>query len=374
MRELTELGMADIGTRKRGGSVWGLGLVSALVVVAYVFYRNYLFVDAGMLRPNFAQIHKAYDFNLWELPLTLFAVAALFAGLAATWRGQRKGLVWIALLYAFVGIDLLGLRYYVTSIEPQRLVVHHVRLETPKLTKAVRLLHISDIQSGGITDYEVSVFAKIKELQPDMIINTGDFLQVVPPATFESEFPKLLGLIKEVHPRLGTFGVYGDTERELYRYSSEQLAPLRILSSRSAQVDTGGGVINLHGLSLYQSKNELWATRTVEDWLAQANPEDFRILFGHAPDYALKVVDLPVDLCLAGHTHGGQVRVPWVGPLVIDSEVPKEWSRGFRRIGIPYLNVSAGAGSNRFEGLPPMRFNCPTEMTLIELVPMRSIR
>jgi predicted MPP superfamily phosphohydrolase len=374
MRELTELAMTDIGTRSKSGGVWRLGVASAFVVICYVLARNYLFVNAGMLRPNFAQIHKAYDFNLWELPLTLFAVAMVFAGLAATWRVRRRGLVWIALLYVFVAVDLLGLRYYVTSVEPQRLVVHRVRLETPKLTEPLRLLHISDIQSGGISDYEVELFAKIKSLEPDLILNTGDFLQVVPPATFESEFPKLMALIKEVNPRLGTYGVYGDTERELYRYSPEQLAPLRILSSRSAQIDTGGGVINLHGLSLYQSRNQLWATRTVDDWLAQTDVGDFRIILGHAPDYALKVIDLPVDLCLAGHTHGGQVRLPWHGPLVIDSEVPKEWARGFRRIGIPYLNVSAGAGSNRFEGLPPLRFNCPTEMTLIELVPMRSIR
>ena len=110
--------------------------------------------------------------------------------------------------------------------------------------------------------------------------------------------------------------------------------------------------------------------RTVDPWLASAEADDFTILFGHAPDYALQMVDQPIDLCLAGHTHGGQVRLPWYGALVIDSKVPKDWSKGFRRIGIPYLNVSAGAGSNRFEGLPPIRFNCPTEMTLIELVPI----
>jgi predicted MPP superfamily phosphohydrolase len=84
--------------------------------------------------------------------------------------------------------------------------------------------------------------------------------------------------------------------------------------------------------------------------------------------------ELPIDLCLAGHTHGGQVRLPYWGALVIDSEVPEAWSSGFARIGIPYLNVSAGAGSNRFGGLPPMRLNCPTEMTLIELAPIKSIR
>lgn len=374
MKELSELAMTDVGSRSRAGRSWRLGMVSAVVVLVYVLIRNVLYVKAGMLRPDFAEIHKAYDFNLWELPMTLFGVAVFFAALAATWRGRCKGLIWIALLYAFIAVDLLGLRYYVTSIEPQRLVVHHIRLETPKLTKPIRLLHISDIQSGGISDYEVAIFEQIKALKPDLILNTGDFLQVVPPSTFASEFPKLLALIREVNPRLGTFAVYGDTERELYGIRADQLTPLQILSSRSAQIDTGGGIINLHGLSLYQSKNQLWATRTVEEWVEQTESGDFRILFGHAPDYALKVVDLPIDLCLAGHTHGGQVRVPGFGALVIDSEVPKEWARGFRRIGIPYLNVSAGAGSNRFEGLPPLRFNCPTEMTLIELVPMRSIR
>lgn len=374
MKELSELAMTDVGSRRKGGRSWRLGLASAVVVICYVLVRNFLYVKGGMLRPNFGEIHKAYNFNLWELPMTLFGIAVFFAALATTWRVQRKGLIWIALLYAFVAVDLLGLRYYVTTVEPQRLVVHHVRLETPKLTRPVRLLHISDIQSGGITDYEVEMFEQIKALEPDLILNTGDLLQVVPPATFASEFPKLLALIQEVNPRLGTYAVYGDTERELYGIRADQLAPLKILSSRSAQINTGGGIINLHGLSLYQSKNQLWATRTVEEWIEQTESGDFRILFGHAPDYALKVVDLPIDLCLAGHTHGGQVRVPWHGPLVIDSEVPKEWARGFRRIGIPYLNVSAGAGSNRFEGLPTLRFNCPTEMTLIELVPMRSIR
>jgi predicted MPP superfamily phosphohydrolase len=374
MKELSELAMADVGTRSGNGRAWRLGIISVIAVLCYVLVRNYLYIRAGMLNPNFGEIHKAYDFNFWELPMTLFGVAAFFAALSITWKGLRRALIWITFLYVFLAVDLLGLRYYVTIVEPQQLRVHHVRIETPKLLKPIRILHISDIQSGGITQYEVEMFQKIKELEPDLILNTGDFLQVVPPATFASEFPKLLALIKEVNPQFGTYGVYGDTERELYGIAPDQLLPLRILSSRSAQINTGGGIIDLHGLSLYQSKNELWATRTVEEWIEQTDPGDFRILMGHAPDYALKVGELPIDLCLAGHTHGGQVRMPWYGALVLDSEVPREWSRGFRRIGIPYLNVSAGAGSNRFEGLPPMRFNCPTEMTLIELVPMRSIR
>jgi len=262
----------------------------------------------------------------------------------------------------------------VTNVEPEHLVVKHVRLETPKLTETVRLLHISDIQAGSIEDYQVELFNQIQLLKPDLIINTGDFLQVVPPATFDEEWKKLFSLIQSVNPKYGTYAVFGDTERELYQFKPTELEPLQMLSSRSQSIVVEGGFLSLLGLSLYQSNSGEWAMRSIDQWLANSNSNEFRILMGHSPDYALSVKEKPIDLCLAGHTHGGQVRLPIFGPLVIDSDVPKEWSRGFRRIGIPYLNVSAGAGSNRFEGLPPLRFNCPTEMTLIELVPIRPMR
>ena len=346
--------------------------VTLLIVGIYALIRNGFYVSKGMLKPNFTLIHRAYDFNFLELPLTLMGIAVFLAGSAFLWKKVQKNLLVLSVLCVFFAIDLLALRYYVTFVEPQRLYVRHIRLETSKLKLArpLRIVHVSDIQSGEITDYERQMFEQIKRLKPDLILNTGDFLQVVPPATFESEFPKLFELIKTVNPKYGTYAVFGDTENELYGVHPDHLMPLQMLSSQSRTIDTGAGEIHLYGLSLYQSKNQAWATRSVNDWLAQSQDKGFRILLGHAPDFALAMKEKPIDLCLAGHTHGGQVRVPWYGPLVIDSEIPKKWSRGFHCIGIPYLNVSAGAGSNRYQGLPPIRLNCPTEMTLIELVPL----
>ena len=344
--------------------------MSALLVVIYALIRNYSYISQGMLKPNFGLIHKAYNFNFLELPLTLFGCAVFLAIVIFLFRGTRRILCPILLLYTLFAIGLFGLRYYITHIEPQKLVVRTVRLETAKVTNPIRLLHISDIQAGQITEYEQLVFERIRELQPDIILNTGDFLQVVPPATFESEFPQLLELITRANPEFGTIAVFGDTEKELYKISPQSLLPLQMLSSQSIQIDTGSGIIDVYGLSLYQSKNPDWALRAAGEWLENADAGKFRILLGHAPDFALKLQEQPIDLCLAGHTHGGQVRLPGYGPLVIDSEVPGEWSRGFRSIGIPYLNVSAGAGSNRYGGLPKIRFNCPTEITLIELAPI----
>ena len=373
MRGFTRLEMTDVASAPSSRCAWRFGVLLGFLILIYAVARNYFYLKGGMLAPNFTIIHQAYDFNLFELPLIFLVVAALSLVFAFLYKKSRRTLFFLAGLYAFIGVDLFLLRYYVTHLEPERLVVRQVQLKTPKLDETVRILHISDIQAGAVGPYQEKIFDRIDSLEPDLIINTGDFLQVVPPASFEDEWEKLHALIERVNPRLGTYGVFGDTEIELYRIQPEELEPLVMLSSRERRIEIGSSAISMHGLSLYQSKKGPWAMRSVEQWLEYTDPSDFKILFGHAPDYATIVGSLPIDLCLAGHTHGGQVNLPFYGPLVIDSSVPKEWAKGFRKIGIPYLNVSAGAGSNRRHGLPPLRFNCPTEITLIELVPIRSI-
>jgi len=371
VKPISEWGMMDAASRPKRPRYWLGCLFSLGLVAVYVGIRNAIFVQKGMLSPNFGLIHKAYDFNLWELPWTLLALSVLCVILGCF---GRRGFWWTAILYGFLAVDLFGLRYYITYIEPQAHEVRHIRIETPKLTQPVRLLHLADIQSGGISEVEAKLFDRIAELEPDLIINTGDFLQVIPPRTTASELPKLMDLIEQVDPRYGTYGVYGDTDYLLYRFKMEDFKPMRMLSSSTATIQTEGGLLSLHGLNLNQSRDYGYAGRTIQAWLGESERQSFRILIGHSPNYALGVGELPIDLCLAGHTHGGQVRVPGYGPLVTDSDVPRDWARGFRKIGIPFLNVSAGAGSNRFEGLPPMRFNCPSEMTLIELVPIKSVR
>jgi predicted MPP superfamily phosphohydrolase len=355
--------------QKRGKKWWFW--LPALILLLYAAIRNFSFYQKGILDPNFELIHEALKFNFGQIP-TLLAVLAAVILLLKVLFGARSGLACI--WFAFLAVDLLGIRFYMTEIEPFRLQIREVQVLTPKLSQPLRILHLSDIQAGSITEYEQDLFARIRKLQPDIIINTGDYLQVVPPATFKGEFPKLMALIRSVNPRYGSYGVFGDTDMNFYRLKLNELEPFEMLSSRSRKIDVEGGTISLHGLSLYDSRNSKWALRSIDTWLEAANPQAFKILFGHAPDYAMGVKGYPIDLCLAGHTHGGQVRLPFFGPVVTDSKVPREWSRGVTRIGVPLLNVSAGAGSNRFGGLPHLRFNCPTEITLIELLPADKIQ
>jgi predicted MPP superfamily phosphohydrolase len=95
-----------------------------------------------------------------------------------------------------------------------------------------------------------------------------------------------------------------------------------------------------------------------------------RDLFGlavvHSPDPAPELAALGWDLILAGHTHGGQVRLPGVGTLVTNSHMPRRLASGVARIGRSVLHTSAGLGTSKYA---PFRFLCRPEATILELVP-----
>lgn len=315
------------------------------------------------MRPTFLLVRLVYDANTLYFPAT-FALSGLI--LLAMKGGRRHPRV-VALILV-LSAACFGARVYATHLEPRRLVIHRVTLPAPGLDAPVRILHVSDIQSDAVGPWEERVFERIASLAPDLIIHTGDFLHPIPPATVRSELPRLEALVDRLHPPLGKFTVDGDTDYWV-RPGTEEVAGMRRLAAEPVTLEAAGGRIRILGLTVRQSATPDLARVMVEAFARQAAPGEFSIVAGHRPDYAMAMEDVPVDLLLAGHTHGGQIRVPFYGPLVTLSRVPREWARGFRRIGTPWLNVSAGIGAEHTAGLPAIRINCPPEMTLITLQP-----
>jgi uncharacterized protein len=86
----------------------------------------------------------------------------------------------------------------------------------------------------------------------------------------------------------------------------------------------------------------------------------------HSPDPVPELAALGYDLILCGHTHGGQVRLPFVGALVTNSTIPTRLCMGLSRFGRAFLHISPGLGTSKFA---PFRFLCRPEATLLELVP-----
>ncbi|MGQ0669820.1 MAG: metallophosphoesterase [Actinomycetota bacterium] len=95
-------------------------------------------------------------------------------------------------------------------------------------------------------------------------------------------------------------------------------------------------------------------------------PARFGIAVVHSPDAAPELSALGYDFIVAGHTHGGQVRMPLVGALVTNSHLPRRLSSGLVRMGDAYMHVSPGIGTSKYA---PFRFLCRPEAALLELCP-----
>jgi predicted MPP superfamily phosphohydrolase len=89
----------------------------------------------------------------------------------------------------------------------------------------------------------------------------------------------------------------------------------------------------------------------------------------HAPDVVSEWFLTGFDLVLAGHTHGGQVRIPGIGALVTNCSLPTALAGGLHRIHGGWLHVSPGLGTGKYS---PIRFACPPEATLLHLEPART--
>jgi predicted MPP superfamily phosphohydrolase len=95
-------------------------------------------------------------------------------------------------------------------------------------------------------------------------------------------------------------------------------------------------------------------------------PDAFGLAVVHSPDPAPELAALGYDLVVAGHTHGGQVRLPFIGALVTNCSMPTRLARGLARLGRTYLHVSPGLGTGKYA---PFRLLCRPEATLLELSP-----
>jgi len=102
--------------------------------------------------------------------------------------------------------------------------------------------------------------------------------------------------------------------------------------------------------------------------LARVPAGEATVLLAHEPDYADYAVRFPVDLQLSGHSHGGQVRLPGMGPLILPA-LARKYHTGLNRVGSLHVYTSRGIGVIN----PPVRFNCPPEVTLITLHSARAI-
>jgi predicted MPP superfamily phosphohydrolase len=260
------------------------------------------------------------------------------------------------------------------------------RVEVPVLpagASSLSLLHISDLHLHPKQHRVQSWVPALAELEPDLVINTGDNLAhrgAVAP-TLRALGPLLelpgafvLGSNDYYEPRFKNPARYlrPDDGRRIHgtELPWRQLRDAFVargwqdLTNSTGEIDVGGTRISLRGVDDPHMHLDRY-----DEVAGRPDPgADLSIGLTHSPEP--RVLDAMsadgVDLVLAGHTHGGQLCVPGFGALVTNCGLPASQASGLSRWGRSWLHVSAGLGTSPYT---PFRFACPPSATLLTLVP-----
>jgi predicted MPP superfamily phosphohydrolase len=274
------------------------------------------------------------------------------------------GVLNVDALLALIGMALIaGIAVYATWIEPFKLGLTHETLQTAGWTTPITVLHIGDIHVERITDRERKLNRLIHLVKPDVIVFTGDFVNLSYTHD-ERAYADIRQIIGEWRAPLGVYCVPGTPTVEPLERVKQFVAGLdnlTLLLNEWRTVETPGGKLHLLGMI---TTHVLSIDRAaLHDAMQRAPADGLRLLLAHSPDIAPEAADAGIDWMLSGHTHGGQIRLPIVGALLSASHLGLRFVMGRYDVGQMTLYVSRGVGMEGY-GAPRARFLCPPEVIL----------
>jgi predicted MPP superfamily phosphohydrolase len=280
------------------------------------------------------------------------------------------GLLWPTLLSLWLAAALqfaiLAIATYATWIEPFRLGVTRAELRSPKLHghPPLRLLHISDLHVERITPRERELLDLVKGLAPDVIVLTGDYLNLsrVYDTQAHAEVRCLLARLCEIAPA-PIYAITGSppVDRAEVVPSIFDGLPITWLLDETDELRVNGHTLRITGLRCTRER-QLDGPRLRTLSKDEAG-DTFTLLLYHTPDLMPEATELGIDLYLCGHTHGGQMRLPLFGAVITSSDFWKRYEMGRYKEGHTTLYVSRGLGMEG-KGAPRARFLAPPEIIL----------
>lgn len=259
-----------------------------------------------------------------------------------THREFRRVVRAVILVISLLTFALAACVLYAVFVEPTWLAVREIKLsESPRL----RVVHISDIHFKGDTAYLQKVVAAINATEADLVCFTGDIVE-------EPEYlDEALAILAETNKPL--FGIPGNHD------SADLDAADR---TDIAFRQTGGGWLNRRSHFVAESNVMLLVPGDMDAHTPPQAAGCKRILLVHNPAAVERLHDRQFDLILAGHTHGGQVRVPLLGKALLPYDAGR-YDRGLFPTDAGPLYVHPGIGTF----FANVRFGCRPEIAVFEL-------
>jgi uncharacterized protein len=275
---------------------------------------------------------------------------------------------------------VLGLSYGILEARLYRTRTYTIPVLPPG-TQNIRILQISDTHLRLGKQRLIRFLESLAEDRYDIVLATGDLLGD-PKAVDEC-----LRLLNRLEARIGRYFVFGSSDyyspvlksyldyflrrrshgtrkNPIYRFREGlKAAGWQDLNNSIVSVDLAGIHAQISGM------DDPWLNRDDRRVLVRDPGVEFAMLVVHDPAPYRDAADAGFDLIIAGHTHGGQVRIPFVGAVVTNSTLPRHLARGLAKIDQAWLFVTPGLGTGKFA---PFRFMCPPEASLLVLEPRQT--
>ena len=246
------------------------------------------------------------------------------------------------------------------GIDPRLAEIVRIPLALSRLPldlHGLTVAQISDIHAGITTDTaKIRQFVEMTNaLRADIVVVTGDMVQA------NAESARLCAReLAALHAPLGVYAIMGNHERRMPPSVSEEpfrRAGLAVLCNVAQRINVGAGSLWIVGMD-----DVLMRRGDLDRALSGVPADASKILLVHEPDFADRAAQFPIDLQLSGHTHGGQIRLPGIGPLLLPI-LGRKYPMGLYRVRDTWVYTNRGLGVNH----PAVRFNCRPEITLFTL-------
>lgn len=290
------------------------------------------------------------------IPIALVSVAIPLAQLVA---GKPVSFPFEVAFYVY----LFWLAVACWGVFVRRRWVKEIEIEVPivglpRAFDGYRIVHLSDLHIGSLTPRSAAEkwVARTNAKKPDLVAITGDM--VTSGMAFHDDIAELIGALEAkdgVCVAMGNHDYFGD---------GEPLA--RLLREKGARIlRNEGWVIEREGESLYVAGvDDNWSRRDdVTKALASRRPNETTVLLAHDPSMFAEAQQAGVELTLSGHTHGGQVAMPFFANKISLAQLTHEHFLGLYRTGKSAIYVNAGLGTTG----PPLRLGVPPEIAVLVL-------
>jgi len=272
----------------------------------------------------------------------------------STKRFWSKGAIVIHLL-AITGLFCMAYGYF---IEPYWIETKTVEIPTNKLHQtSIRLVQFSDLHCTGKVANEKKLVEIINALKPDVVVFTGDSMNN------RNALPLLKETLTNLHAALGKFAVRGNFDVEFWKnidlFGGTGFVEL---NGDTVELEKNGEKFQITGV--YCDKEDM-----IGDVLKTIPQNRFSVFLHHFPDLIEDLNGQNVDLYLAGHTHGGQIALPFYGAIITLSHFGKKYESGEYKVGNIILYVNRGIGMDEFPA-PRVRFFARPEITVFEIHPI----